>query len=177
MYGTERSGRSSPECRRALLPWWGGTVFLSTTLDSRFDLSPIQASQISDTQIPILSEVRFSDIPPGSSEEKSVLLPPNPQVAFEQVKSSVTFDPADLLVVIPGQRFYLREMIVKNGIELSLHGIVRDVRAGAGPQDLDTLMPSAFDRLSYSARLFGAIPAIAGLLLGILEKMGALGRK
>ncbi len=155
----------------------GDSIFLATTTDTRFDIAVQGHSEIGDTQIPILGEVRFSEIDPRTSEEKSVLIQPPPEITFEDVNQKVTANSADLLVVIPKSGFYLRQFTVKDGIQLSLHGNVRQILAGAGPGDLRTLMPSAFDRLSNSARLFGAIPAIAGLLLGILEKAGALGKK
>jgi hypothetical protein len=66
---------------------------------------------------------------------------------------------------------------VKSGIQLSLHGSIRQLLAGAGANDLATLMPSSFDHLSNISRIYGTIPAIAGLLLGILERIGALGKK
>ncbi len=154
----------------------GDSIFLATTIDTRFDIAVQGHSEIGDTQIPILGEVRFSEVDPRTSEEKSVLIEP-PEITFEDVNEKATANSADLLVVIPKSGFYLRQFTVKDGIQLSLHGNVRQILAGAGPNDLRTLMPSAFDRLSNSSRLFGAIPAIAGLLLGILEKAGALGKK
>ena len=158
-------------------PDGGDSIFLATSTDTRLDFSVSGHSGISDTQIPILSEVRFSEIEPGESEEKSVLLPPAPEITFEDVNKKVTPDPADLLIVTPKGGFYLRQFTVKDGIQLSLHGRVSQVLAGAGASDLATLMPSAFDHLSNSAKIYSAIPAIAGLILGILEKMGVLGKK
>lgn len=158
-------------------PGGGDSIFLATTTDTRFDISIDSQSNVGDTQIPVLGEVRFSEIDPRTSEEKSVLLQPPPEITFEDVNRKVTSNSADLLIVIPKAGFYLRQFMVESGIQLSMHGQVRQVLAGAGAGDLHTLMPSAFDRLSNSARLFGAIPAIAGLLLGILEKMGVLGKK
>lgn len=158
-------------------PDGGDTIFLSTTADTRFDMSMTKLTEIGDTQIPILGEVRLSEILPGASEEKSVLLQPDPEITFEDVNRKVTSNAGDLLIIVPKGGFYLRQFTIKNGIQLSLHGTVRDVRAGAGANDLSTLMPSAFERLNNSGRIFGAIPAIAGLLIGILEKMGVLGKK
>jgi hypothetical protein len=155
----------------------GDTLFLATSPDSRLDFSVSGHSGVSDTQIPIIGEVRFSEVESGDSEEKSVLLPPAPEITFEDVNKTVTPDPADLLIVIPKSGFYLRQFTVKDGIQLSLHGKVGQLLAGAGARDLATLMPSAFDRLNNSGKIFAAIPAIAGLLLGILEKMGVLGKK
>jgi len=40
-----------------------------------------------------------------------------------------------------------------------------------------TLMPSAFDQAGRAARILGAIASIVGLLLGILERMGLLGKR
>jgi hypothetical protein len=158
-------------------PGGGDTIFLATSADTRLDFSVSGHSGISDTQIPVSGEIRFSEIEPGESEEKSVLLPPAPEITFEDVNKKVTPDPADLLVVVPKGGFYLRQFTVKDGIQLSLHGRVSQLLAGAGANDLATLMPSAFDRLSNSARIYAAIPAIVGLILGILEKIGVLGKK
>ena len=156
-------------------PEGGDSIFIATQPDARLDFSATGHLEISDTQIPILGELRFSDIYPGSSEEKSVLLKPV-DVVFEKLNKKVTIDPGDLMVVVPRKNFYLRQFTVKDGIQLSLHGDVRDVRAGAGARALATVMPSTFDHLENAIRIWGAITALAGFLLGILEKIGVLGR-
>jgi hypothetical protein len=158
-------------------PQGGDTIFFATTLDARLDFSLAGHTDVSDTQIPILGEVRFSEIDPGTSEEKSVLLQPAPEIIFEKVNKKATTNSSDLLVVVPQNAFYLRQFTVKSGIQLSLHGSIRQLLAGAGANDLATLMPSSFDHLSNISRIYGTIPAIAGLLLGILERIGALGKK
>jgi hypothetical protein len=84
---------------------------------------------------------------------------------------------ADLLVVVPQKNFYLRQFTVTDGVHLSLHGVLRELRSGPGAKALTTLMPSSFDHMDSMTRMYGAIPALAGLLLGILEKMNLLGKK
>jgi len=158
-------------------PEGGDTVFLATASDARLDFSLHEHMDISDTQIPILGELRFTDIEPGGSEEKSVLLAPPAEITFEKINRVVTLKLADLLVVVPQNDLYLRQFTVTDGIHLSLHGRVRDVRAGAGEDDMATLIPSAFDQAGRAARILGAIASIAGLLLGILERTGLLGKK
>jgi len=106
-----------------------------------------------------------------------VLLKPAPEVFFEKVKQKVTLDPADLLVITPKANFYLRQFTVADGVHVSLRGAVRQIRSGAGARGLTTLMPSAFDHLDNAARIYGAIPALVALVLGILERMGLLGKK
>jgi hypothetical protein len=76
--------------------------------------------------------------------------------------------------VIPRNNFYLRQFTVKDGVQVSLHGIVRDVRTGAGASGLETLVPSAFDHLDNVKRIYGVVPALVAFILGILEKMGGL---
>ena len=160
---------------------WGDTIFITTSSDARFDFTLAANSEIGDTQIPILDELRFSTIDPVTSEEKTVLLKPpsgyKNEVSFEKVDKKVTLADADLLIVAPKRDFYLRQFRVFDGIQLSLHGVVRDVRAGAGAGDLETRMPSFFDHLDNKKRIYGAIPALAALILGVLEKMGGLAKK
>ena len=155
----------------------GDTIFVATSPDARLDFTLAGHSDVSDTQIPVLGEVRFSEVDPRTSEEKSVLLQPPPEIDFEKVNKKVTLNSADLLLVVPKSAFYLRQFTLKDGIQLSLHGRVREIRVGAGTHDLANIMPSAFEQLSNSMRIYSAIPAIAGLVLGILEKMGALAKK
>ena len=89
----------------------------------------------------------------------------------------MTLDPADLLVVVPKRNFYLRQFALEDGLHVSLHGVVREIRSGAGSKGLTTLIPTAFDHMDNAVRIYGAIPALAGLVLGIFEEMGLLGKK
>jgi hypothetical protein len=155
----------------------GDSIYVATAPDARFDFLLAGRADVRDTQIPVLNELRFSDIDPRTSEEKSVLLKPDPEVSFEETKQKLTLDPADLLVVVPKSRFYLRQVTVDEGVQVSLHGVVRDLRSGAGATGLTTLIPSVFDHMDSARRIYGAIPALAGLVLGILEKIGLLGKK
>jgi len=155
----------------------GDSIYIATAPDARFDFLLAGRADVRDTQIPVLNELRFTDIDPRTSEEKSVLLKPDPEVSFEETKQKLTVDAADLLVVVPQARFYLRQVTVDDGVQVSLHGVVRDLRSGPGAGGLTTLMPSAFDHMDSARRIYGAIPALVGLVLGLLEKMGLLGKK
>ena len=175
------NGGSAGDVEASMSPQGGDSIFFSTSSDARLDFDLTSQSEIGDTQIPILGEIRFSEIDPHTSEEKTVLLTPpsgyKNEVSFEKLDKRVTLDDADLLVVIPKSDFYLRRFIVKDGIQLSLHGVVHDVRKGAGSSGLETRMPSAFDHLDNMKRIFGVIPALVALILGILERMGLLSEK
>lgn len=158
----------------------GDSVYFVTSLDARLDFRA--ASNFRDTGIPILRALRFSHIEPGSSpEEKTVLLNPpaggKNELSFEGLEKHIDLNDSDLLVVIPKNEFYLRHFNAMGGIQLSLHGTVSDVKVGAGSLDLRTVMPSLFDHLDSKKRIYGTIPAIVALLVGILEKMGVLRTK
>jgi hypothetical protein len=126
-------------------PTGADSIYIATAPDARLDFSLAGPADISDTQIPVLSELRFSEVEPGTSEEKSVLLKPAPEVEFERVKQKVGLNAADLLVVVPKEHFYLRHFKVADGVSVSLRGVVRDLRSGPGAKALTTLMPSSFD--------------------------------
>lgn len=158
-------------------PLGGDSAFLAADSDVRFDFVFSGDPEIGDTQIPVFEEIRFSEIEPGSSEEKTVLLQGKNEVAFEQLDKKVTLDDADLLVVVPKSDFYLRRFSVKDGIHLSLHGVARDVLVGAGVNALENRMPSLFDHLDNEKRFYGVIPALVALIVGILDKMGILEKK
>jgi hypothetical protein len=175
--GIRVNGGEAGEVEGSFSPAGGDSIYLATSPDARLDFSLVGHADVSDTQIPVLNELRFSEIDARTSEEKSVLLKPAPEVFFEKVKQKVTLDPADLLVVVPKNNFYLRQFTVEDGVHVSLRGVVREIRSGAGAKGLTTLMPSAFDHMDNAARIYGVIPALAGLVLGILEKMGLLGKK
>jgi len=157
----------------------GDSIYFYTDPDARLDFRSIQPSNLQDTQIRVINELRFSHVEPGRSpEEKTVLLDPPPgrknEVSFERLDKVVGLSEADLLEIVPRSDFYVRHFAAKNGIQLSLHGDVRDVRLGAGSSDLQTVMPSLFDHLSEQKRFYGVIPGIVALILGILEKMKVL---
>jgi len=175
--GLEVQGKKISTIDGSFYPQGGDTVFLSTSPDARLDFSLGQHSNVGDTQIPVLGELRFSEVEPRSSEEKSVLLDPAAEISFDKTNKKITLKPADLLVVTPKSDFYLRQLKVTDGIHLSLYGRVRDVRTGAGSNAMGTILPSAFDQADSATRLLGAIVTLTGLVLGVLEKMGLLGRK
>jgi len=175
--GLRIEGGPAGEVEGSFSPTGGDSIYVATSPDTRLDFSLAGHADVSDTQIPVLSELRFSEIEPGTSEEKSVLLKPAPEVAFEKVMQKVTLNVADLLVVVPQKNFYLRQFTVADGVHLSLRGVVRDLRSGPGAKALTTLMPSSYEHMNSMTRIYGAIPALAGLLLGILERMNLLGKK
>jgi hypothetical protein len=158
-------------------PKGGDSIFLATSNDPRLDFVTAPHSEVGDTQIPILEGLRFSEIDPGSGEEKSVLLKPPPEIVFETVNRKVTVDDADLLVVVPQTNFYLRRFAIENGIQLSLHGSVQEVKEGPGSSGLETVMPSAFDQLDYEKRIYGGIPSLVALILAVVERMGGLQKR
>lgn len=161
-----------------LSPEGTDSIFFVTSSDARLDFDPLPESEIGYTQVPILDEIRFSDVDPRTSEEKTVLLKPPPgyknEVSFEKLDRKVTLDDADLLALHPEGNFYLKKFTVRDGLQLGMHGVVADVRVGGGAGDLQTCMPSLFDHLDNKKRVYGLIPAVAALILGILEKMGVL---
>ena len=172
------NGAPAGDAEGRLSPQGGDSIFFSSSPDARIDFDLTSQSEIGDTQIPILGEIRFSEIDPHTSEEKTVLLKPpagyKNEVSFEKLDKSFTLDDSDLLVVVPKSDFYLRRFIVKDGIQLSLHGAVRDVRAGAGSSGLETQMLSLFDHLEYGKAIFGTITGLVAVILGILKQMGGL---
>jgi hypothetical protein len=159
----------------------GDLMLLNTSSDCRLDFQVAPNSEIGDSQIPIRSELRFSEIDPDTADEKAVLLRPpsgsTNEVLFDDVDRKVALDDADLLVVSPDKHFYLRHFRIKDGIQVSMHGVVRDVQVGAGPDAMESHMPSLFDHMDTEKRLWLAVPAIAGTFLGFLEKMGLLRSK
>ncbi|MBZ5616997.1 MAG: hypothetical protein LAO23_23615 [Acidobacteriia bacterium] len=160
----------------------GDSALFISSSDVRIDFRGATPPNFSDTQLPVLAELRFSTVEPGSSlEEKTTLLRPpageNNEVSFEECSSTINLNSADVLVIDPSPNFYLREFKVKDGITLSLHGTVKDVRVGAGSADLKSRMPSLLDHLDNEKRIFGLVPAIAALIVGALERMGVLPSK
>lgn len=157
------------------------SIYISTANDAQIDFRATDGSQIGDTQIAVLGDIRFSHIEPGSPpQEKTVLLPPSAgrknELVFESVGKTMTVNGGDLLLVRPGDDFYIRQFAVNHGIDLDLHGSVKDVLEGAGPRDLRSQMPSLFDELDDKHRIYTVIPGVVALVLGILEKMGVLPR-
>jgi hypothetical protein len=162
-------------------PSAGDSIYFYTTPDSRLDFRSMQHSDLQDTQIRVINELRFSHVDAGPSpEEKTVLLDApsgrRNEVSFEGLDKTVGLNDADLLEIVPQSEFYVRQFTVKNGIQLSLHGEVSNVRLGAGSSDLQNSMPSLFDHLSQQKRFYGVIPGIVALILGILEKVKVLPR-
>jgi len=156
-------------------------IVLMTAADSRFDFVLAGSSKVGNTQIPVLGEIRFSSIDPRSSDEKTILLPASEghknEIVFDEPSTSITLDDADLLLVIPEKDFTLRRFSIDDGIHANFYGSVRDLKVGAAANDMVSRMPSYFDRLDAQKRFFGAVPALAALILGLLEKLGSLPKK
>jgi len=175
---TRVNGGPAGEVVGNLSPQGGDSMSFTTFPDARLDFVPSAGAEIGYTQVPILGEIQFSYIDPRSAEEKTVLLPPpagqKNEIKFEKLDKSVTLDNADLLRVVPDNELYLRRFVIDNGIHLNLHGVVRDIRVGAGVNDMTTHMPSYFDHLDGQKRFFTAVPALVALLLGILDRMRGL---
>ena len=70
------NGSPTGDVEASLSPQGGDSIFFSTSSDARLDFDLTSQSEIGDTQIPILGEIRFSEIDPHTSEEKTVLLKP-----------------------------------------------------------------------------------------------------
>jgi hypothetical protein len=155
----------------------GDSVSLAADSNVRLDFVLTALSEIGDTGIPIQKALRFWEIEPGSSEEKTVLLKGKNEVVFESLDKKVTLDDADLLEVVPRNDFYLRRFTVKDGIQLNLHGVASDVRMGPGPGAMENRMPSLFDHLDSQKRIYGVIPALVALIVGIMERMGVFQKK
>jgi hypothetical protein len=155
----------------------GESIYLSTLSDTQLSFELADHSEVGDTQIPITHEIRFSHIDPRTSEEKTVLLKGKNEVSFEGLGTSVPVDENDILVVAPKNEFYLSRFVVSDGVQISLHGVAREVRAGPGSSALETLMPSSLDHLDNMKKIYCIVPSIAALILGMLEKLGLLRQK
>jgi hypothetical protein len=160
----------------------GSSVDFSTAPDTQLDFRLKQPSEVEDTQIRIMNTLRFSHVASGPDPlEKTVLLAPpkggKNEVKFEGLDHSVDVAAADLLVIQPQSEFFLKQFSAEDGIELNFHGDVKDVSLGAGPADLRSVMPSLFDHLSAQKRVYGVVPGIVALILGILERLKILPRE
>jgi len=164
-------GASVQSVESRLSPGGGDAIFFATYTDARLDFALDQGNSIGDTQIPIRDAIRFWEVEPGSENVKTVLLGNENKVSFEDVGQSFMLDDADLLLVEPHRDLYLRRFVLKDGIQLSLHGAVREVKSGAGPKDLRTHLPTLFDRIDNTKRVWGVIPALVAFVLGLFEKL------
>ena len=159
----------------------GDSVHFYTAADTQLDFRLSPASEVEDTQIPVLSTLRFSHVTPGSEpQEKTVLAPPTQgqknAISFDGLDNIVEIPDADLLLIRPKSNFYLKRIDAKDSIEVNFHGNVQDVQLGAGSSDLPSVMPSLFDHLNAQKKVYGVVPGIVALILGILEKMKILPR-
>jgi hypothetical protein len=155
-------------------PQGGDSIFFSTASDAQLSFDVTRNNEVCDTQIPIVNEVRLSHTDPRTMQEKTVLLKNNNHILFEEFNKTVALDETDLLEVAPKNEFYLSQFIVMDGVHLTLHGLVRDVRRGSGGSNLGSVMPSLFDHLDNMKRIYSIVPSMVGLLLGILDKMRLL---
>jgi hypothetical protein len=165
------------EVESKLSPQGGDSISLTTFTDSRLDFDLAPQTDIGDTQIPILGEIRFWQVEPGTEDTKTVLLAGENKVAFENVHESFTLDEADLLLIVPKSDFYLRRFVVKDGIHLSLHGVVKEVRAGPGAGALETHMPSLFDHVDNTKRFWAVILVVVSTVIGFLDRVRWLANK
>jgi len=120
--------------------------------------------------------------PADPGQEKGVILNPissdsKNQIVFDDISRTVLLNPNDLVLIQPGADLYIRRFIVDHGIQLDIHGTVRDIRVGAGSKNLRSCMPSIFDTLDNKKRIYGAIPGIVAFILGLFEAVGLLPRK
>lgn len=152
-------------------PQGGDSILFTTAPDTRLVIELTSGVEIGDTQIPILDEIQLSDIDPQNPEEKTVLLTPpaghKNEILFQALDKTVGIHDDDLVVMRPGRSFYLRRFVVKDGIQLSLHGELRDLRAGAGVSDLQTRMPSLIDHLKANP-VVSLLSAFGGMILTVL---------
>jgi hypothetical protein len=158
----------------------GDSVNFTTVTDGRFDFRDLDSLLVDDSQIPISGPIQVLSVGPGAdpAEPKTVLLAPKAgeknRITFDGIGKEIILDNADLLVIVPDNDFYLREFKVDDGILLNLHGVINEIRIGAGAKDLRSAMPSLFDHIDARSRVLGVIPAIVALLIGVLEKMKVL---
>lgn len=160
----------------------GDSLDFTTATDARLNFRDIEASP-DDSQIPIIEPLRVSYVEPAASftEEKTVLLTPpsgeKNRIHFDNTGSEIELDSGDLLVIIPDNNFYLRQFRVDNGIVLSLAGVVKDIKVGAGVKNLRGEMPSVLDHLDAKSRMLAVIPSVVALIFAILEKIKVLPAK
>ena len=159
----------------------GDSVHFYTAADTQLDFRLSPASDVEDTQIPVLSTLRFSHVTPGSEpQEKAVLVPPpsgqKNARTFDGLDHTVEIPDADLLLIRPQSNFYLKRIDAKDSIEVNFHGNVQEVQLGAGSSDLRSVMPSLFDHLSTQKKVYGVVPGIVAIIFGILDKMKILPR-
>jgi hypothetical protein len=162
----------------------GDSITLTTAQDVQLDFRGSKATAFGDTAIPIVGTVRLWEVgPAGDTRGKPVLLAPpskdfKNEVVFEAVGQKIGLNTNDLLEFIPHHNdFYLRKFGVGDGIHVELHGTLEGLKLGAGLKDLHSVMPSTFDQIDARRRFLVSIPAIAAVLLGILDKMGLLKKK
>jgi hypothetical protein len=154
-------------------------VSFSTASDTQLDFRNDGNIDFEETQIRVLSNLRLSHTEPGGPpRETTVLLPPLPgeknTISFPRVNKVIEIGDADLITIRPTKNFYLKRFSVDRGIQVAFSGEARDVRVGAGPEDLRSVMPSIFDDFDNQKRLFAVIPGIVALIIGVLEKLGLL---
>jgi hypothetical protein len=166
------NGGPAGDVRVRLSPQGGDSILLATASDARFDFDLSPDSTIGDTQIPILGDLRFWDVEPGSGDTKTVLLGTANKIVFERVNQSFILNEADLLFLVPQKDFYLRRFAISDGIHLSLHGIVREAKSGAGASALESLMPSLFDHIDSKKRFWSLIAVVAMTIVGLIDRAG-----
>jgi len=158
-------------------PEVGTAITFETNSDSRIDLEP-EDDVLSENQILVKGPLRFTRTDPKSSDEKTVLLAPRKgeenKIVFDQVSKAVVLNQNDLLTVVPERELWLRSLTIDQGIHLDLEGTVKDIREGAGPTDLRSLMPTLLTHLLNIKGLILLIPSVAGGVITILQQMKVL---
>jgi hypothetical protein len=154
----------------------GDSISFAGSSDVKMDFRGAPALSTGDTQIPVVGQIRLSSVQPGvSAEEKTTLLAPpqgeTNEVVFDDTRQKLALSDADLLVIDPDANYYLKSFKVNEGITLRLGGSVEDLKVGPGSAALPSRMPSVLDRLDTQKRILGLVPALAALIVGLLEKM------
>jgi hypothetical protein len=159
-----------------------GTTF-GTSGDAQLSFRRKSSQIVSDSQIRVSGPLQIAHIDPAHpGQEKGSLLDPyskksRNQVTFDDSSRNVEFNSKDLIVIDPGSDFYIRSLSADHGIQLELHGTVRNILTGAGSKDYKSCMPSVFDTLDSKKRIYGAIPGAVTFILTLLETLGLLPRK
>ena len=155
------------------------SITFSTDLDGRLDFRGVTDEVVQDSRLQITAPVRFWQIgAQADSKEESVLIHPSNgrmnEVSFTALGKSVPLNLGDLLLIAPTDAFYVRRFESLAGIQLDLHGVVRDVKVGIAPADLKTQMPSYFDGLDRLLKAFTPITVLVSLattLVGLWQKI------
>jgi hypothetical protein len=162
-------------------------IYFTTENDTQLDFRGSGSPTIGDTQISVLDDVRFSRAeysqlePLRPPEPKSVLMPTRPgqsyEIIFEETNKKLVLRDGDLLLIRPEKGFYIRKFSINHGIQLSLHGKVKDLKTGSGSNDQNSQMPSRFEQLNSARPVLSQVWDVLSVFAGIgvfLEIVGKL---